>query len=70
MERRCCAIADSNNHHHPKPAGSRKEAIPLFGTIFFGRRIDLKGAPAPMPLPYHKHWKHPEVKSVPEDGGK
>jgi hypothetical protein len=60
------AIADSTITITHSLLARGKEAIPLSGTISFGREIDLKGGSAADAVAITGTLEHPEVKSVPE----
>lgn len=61
------AIADSTITITHSLLARGKEAIPLSGTISFGREIDLKGGSAADAVSITGTLEHPEVKSVPEE---
>jgi hypothetical protein len=60
------AIADSTITITHSLLARGKEAIPLSGTISFGREIDLKGGSAADAVAITGTLEHPEVKSAPE----
>jgi hypothetical protein len=60
------AIADSTITITHSLLARGKEAIPLSGTISFGREIDLKGGSAAEAVAITGTLEHPEVKSTPE----
>jgi hypothetical protein len=61
------AIADSTITITHSLLARGKEAIPLSGTISFGREIDLKGGSAAEAVAITGTLEHPEVKSVTEE---
>jgi hypothetical protein len=61
------AIADSTITITHSLLARGKEAIPLSGTISFGREIDLKGGSAADPVAITGTLEHPEVKAVAEE---
>jgi hypothetical protein len=61
------AIADNTITITHSLLARGKEAIPLSGTISFGREIDLKGGSAADAVSITGTLEHPEVKSVPEE---
>jgi hypothetical protein len=61
------AIADSTITITHSLLARGKEAIPLSGTISFGREIDLKGGSAAEAVAITGTLEHPEVKAVTEE---
>jgi hypothetical protein len=61
------AIADSTITITHSLLARGKEAIPLSGTISFGREIDLKGGSAADAVAITGTLEHPEVKSITEE---
>jgi AsmA-like C-terminal region len=61
------AIADSTITITHSLLARGKEAIPLSGTISFGREIDLKGGSAADAVSITGTLEHPEVKSAPQE---